>query len=99
MIEAEYTTSDGTKKTNLLLASGFWGIARHFHYVPEILAAFFWSCATGFHFFAPFFYVSFLTILLTHRAFRDDTKCSNKYGKYWEEYKKLVPFKIIPGVV
>lgn len=99
VILAEYATADGTKKTNLLLASGFWGIARHFHYVPEILAAFFWSCATGFQFFAPFFYVSFLTILLTHRAFRDDTKCSNKYGKYWEEYRKLVPYKIIPGLV
>ncbi|MBK7149341.1 MAG: 7-dehydrocholesterol reductase, partial [Bacteroidetes bacterium] len=63
LIEAHYTTRDGQPKTNLLLASGFWGISRHFHYVPEILAAFCWSCATGFSHFAPFFYVSFLTVL------------------------------------
>jgi 7-dehydrocholesterol reductase len=99
LILAEYTTETGEKKKNLLLASGFWGISRHFHYIPEILAAFFWSCATGFSFFAPFFYVSFLTILLIHRAFRDDTKCRNKYGRYWDEYCQLVPYKIVPGVV
>ena len=99
LIRASYTTQTGEQKTNLLLASGFWGISRHFHYIPEILAAFFWSCATGFNFFAPFFYVTFLTVLLTHRAFRDDTKCSGKYGEHWDEYCKLVPYKIVPGVV
>ncbi len=99
LIRATYLTEKGEQKTNLLLASGFWGISRHFHYIPEIMAAFFWSCATGFSHFAPFFYVSFLTILLTHRAFRDDMKCRNKYGKFWEEYCKKVPYKIIPGVV
>jgi 7-dehydrocholesterol reductase len=99
LIQASYTTETGTKKTNLLLASGFWGISRHFHYVPEIMAAFFWSCATGFSFFIPFFYVIFLTVLLTHRAFRDDTKCRNKYGEHWTEYCKLVPYKIIPGII
>jgi len=99
LISAKYTTEKGEHKTNLLLASGFWGIARHFHYVPEILAAFFWSCATGFSYFAPFFYVSFLTVLLVHRAFRDDTKCANKYGASWLEYCKAVPSKIIPGIL
>ncbi len=99
LIQATYTTGSGETKTNLLLASGFWGVSRHFHYVPELLAAFSWSCATGFSYLMPFFYVIFLTILLTHRAFRDDQKCRVKYGKYWEEYCKLVPYKIVPGVV
>jgi 7-dehydrocholesterol reductase len=99
LIQAAYTTEKGEQKSNLLLASGFWGIARHFHYVPEILAAFFWSCATGFEFFSPFFYVTFLTILLTHRAFRDDTKCRNKYTKDWDKYCTAVPYKIVPGIV
>jgi 7-dehydrocholesterol reductase len=99
LIMANYVTENGVQKTNLLLASGFWGISRHFHYIPEILSAFFWSCATGFNFFAPFFYVMFLTILLTHRAFRDDVKCKNKYGKHWDEYRKLVPYKIIPYLI
>lgn len=99
LIHAHYTTETGEKKKNLLLASGFWGISSHFHYVPEIMSAFFWSCATGFSFFAPFFYVIFLTILLTHRAFRDEAKCSKKYGEHWDEYRELVPYKIIPGVI
>ena len=33
----------GEKKTSLLLASGWWGVARHFHYLPEISASFFWT--------------------------------------------------------
>lgn len=99
LIRAPYKTIQGETRENLLLASGFWGISRHFHYIPEILAAFFWSCASGFSYFAPFFYVIFLSILLTHRAFRDDLKCRNKYGLAWEEYCKRVPWKIIPGVL
>ena len=39
-----YTTEQGEKKENLLLASGYWGMARHFHYLPELAAAFLW-CA------------------------------------------------------
>lgn len=99
LISADYVTETGEKKTSLLLASGFWGISSHFHYVPEIAAAFFWSCATGFSNFMPFFYVIFLTVLLVHRSFRDDAKCSKKYGKYWIEYRKLVPYKIIPRIL
>lgn len=99
LIHAKYTTETGEEKENLLLASGFWGISSHFHYVPELMAAFFWSCATGFDYLMPFFYFLFLCILLTHRAFRDEAKCSKKYGPYWLEYRKLVPYKIIPGLV
>jgi 7-dehydrocholesterol reductase len=40
LIPVSYVTEQGEKKQTILLASGFWGIARHFHYVPEILAAF-----------------------------------------------------------
>ncbi len=99
LIEASYTTESGERKTNLLLASGFWGVSRHFHYVPELLSAFFWSCATGFSYLFPFFYLIFLTVLLVHRSFRDDQKCRNKYGKDWEKYCQAVPYKIIPGIL
>jgi len=99
LIHATYTTETGEQKKNLLLASGFWGISSHFHYLPELAAAFLWSCATGFNYLMPFFYFLFLCILLTHRAFRDEAKCSKKYGHYWQEYRKLVPYKIIPGIV
>ena len=98
LIHAEYTTDTGEKKSSTLLASGFWGISSHFHYIPELFAAFFWSCATGFAFVMPFFYVIYLTGVLVHRSLRDDLKCQKKYGIYWEQYKELVPYKMIPGV-
>ncbi|CEG56507.1 phosphatidylethanolamine N-methyltransferase family domain-containing protein [Legionella fallonii] len=96
---AHYKTSDGESKQSLLLASGWWGVARHFHYVPEIAGAFFWSLPALFENFSPYFYVCFLTVLLLDRAFRDDKRCANKYGQYWTKYCELVPYKIVPFVI
>jgi len=45
--------------------TGWWGLSRHFHYVPEITAAFLWSVPGGFTHLLPYFYVVFLTLLLT----------------------------------
>jgi len=95
-IRATYQTEKGEKRTSLLLCSGWWGIARHFHYVPEILASFFWVPPVQVSFFIPWFYVIFLTILLFDRAFRDELRCQGKYGKFYEDYCKLVPFRVIP---
>ena len=98
-ITAKYKTAKGETKTSLLLLSGWWGISRHFHYVPEILGSFFWTAPALFDHIMPYFYVIFLTILLVDRAFRDDARCAAKYGKYWDAYKKHVPYKIIPGLI
>ena len=97
-IEAMYVTGDGSIKKSLLLASGFWGLARHFHYLPEVLAAFSWSIPCGLISLIPYFYVMFLTSLLTDRAYRDDERCAAKYGKYWVQYCDLVPYRVIPGI-
>ncbi len=94
-----YVTEKGEKKESILLASGWWGIARHFHYVPEILGALFWTLPALFSDVLPYFYVVFLTALLTDRAFRDDNRCAIKYGADWKTYCEKVPFKIIPGIV
>jgi 7-dehydrocholesterol reductase len=96
---ATYTTERGEIRQNIILASGWWGISRHFHYLPEIGAAFCWSVPALFTNFAPYFYVVFLTFLLFDRAFRDDRRCAKKYGVYWERYCKLVPYKIVPFLV
>lgn len=96
---ARYMTSGNEVKVNLLLSSGWWGISRHFHYVPEILGAFFWTVPALFVNFSPYFYVIFLTILLMERAFRDDQRCAAKYGHDWEAYCEKVPYKIIPYVI
>ena len=84
---------------SLLLASGWWGLARHFHYVPEILLAFCWSAPALFSGgLLPYTYVAWLVLLLTHRSYRDDTKCGAKYGAVWARYCSLVPARILPYV-
>ncbi len=98
IIQAEYQTQTGELKKTILLASGWWGLSRHFHYVPELAAAFLWSVPALFSNFYPYFYVTYLTILLVDRAFRHDRRCSDKYGVYWDEYCAKVPYKIIPYV-
>ncbi len=96
LIRAPYKTETGEPKETLLLASGWWGLSRHFHYLPEIGAAFFWSLPALFFNFLPYFYVSFLTILLVDRAFRHDKRCEDKYGPAWAEYCRRVPYKLVP---
>ncbi len=98
LIPVEYTTIEGEKKESILLASGFWGIARHFHYVPEISGAFFWSLPALFTDFMPYFYVVFLTLLLLDRSQRDEKRCQKKYGEGWKLYTQAVPYKMIPGL-
>ena len=120
-IVATYTTTDGTPKTNLLLISGWWGLSRHFHYMPELGAALCWGLPALFQGAMPYatcrrrrawgfrcvltrlldaryFYFLFLLPLLVDRASRDDQRCSLKYGKAWDEYRRIVPYKIVPGV-
>ena len=98
LIHTRYSTAQGDEKQSLLLVSGFWGIGRHFHYVPEWLGALLWTVPVLFDHILPYFYVIFLFILLFHRSFRDEVRCQKKYGHYWEEYKKKVPYKFIPGI-
>jgi hypothetical protein len=45
-----------------------------------------------------YFYFVFLSILLIDRANRDDERCARKYGEAWQEYRRLVPYRILPGV-
>lgn len=98
LIEATYQTTTGETKQGLLLSSGWWGLSRHFHYLPEIAAAFFWALPALFVNFLPYFYVLFLTFLLLDRSFRHDKRCADKYGVYWDLYCEQVPYKIIPYV-
>ena len=94
----EYKTHEGKIRKSRLLLSGFWGLSRHMNYVFEIMLAFSWSLPAIHYGITPFFYVIFLIILLVHRTFRDEEKCSNKYGKGWETYCEKVPYRMIPGI-
>ena len=99
VVMAPYVTEAGEARTSVLLASGWWGLASHFHYVPEIAAALCWSLPAGAASAMPYLYLAFLCVLLLDRAYRDDARCAAKYGKAWERYRALVPYKIVPGLV
>ncbi|KAG6377700.1 ERG4/ERG24 ergosterol biosynthesis protein [Boletus reticuloceps] len=88
------TTERGTK----LLTSGWWGRSRHPNYFGDLLMAVAWSLPTGFGTPITYFYVTYFAVLLIHRQRRDDENCEKKYGKDWEKYKQLVPYRIIPYV-
>ena len=96
--KAEYIST--TKGSNLL-TSGFWGISRHLNYVFEILLSICW-CIPGVNLsrnsIIPLLYSVYIIILLTHRIFRDEDKCKNKYGKDWEKYCEKVPYRLIPKI-
>ena len=98
LIVARYRTGDGQTHQSLLLASGWWGVARHFHYTAEVAAACLWTLPAGFDHFLPWFYPVFLATLLFDRAGRDDLRCRGKYGPYWERYCERVPWRIVPGI-
>jgi len=98
IIVAEYTTGDGKTHKSLLLLSGWWGMARHFHYLPELLLSLAWTLPACFNSPVPYLYVTYLTGLLVHRLFRDETRCRAKYGKYYDQYIKRVPFYLIPQI-
>jgi 7-dehydrocholesterol reductase len=98
LIRAKYTTADGIEHDGILLVSGWWSVARHFHYVPELLLAMAWTLPAGFTHFLPWFYWIFLFILLMDRSVRDEKRCAKKYGRYWDQYAERVPYRVLPGV-
>lgn len=98
LIFVNYQTEWGDQQQSILLASGWWGISRHFHYLPEVLATFLWSLPALFSHFLPYFYLFFLVILLVDRSYRQEQRCAEKYGKFWDKYCERVPFRLIPFI-
>lgn len=45
-----------------------------------------------------YFYILYFAVLLVHRDGRDDEKCNRKYGEDWQKYKRIVKYRIVPGV-
>ncbi len=90
------TISDGEKK---LLVNGFWGLSRHINYLGEILMATGIVLCLGHpSLIWPWLYPLYYVALLFPRQADDDQRCTAKYGSLWEQYKKRVPYKIIPYI-
>ncbi|XP_030453770.1 delta(14)-sterol reductase [Syzygium oleosum] len=81
-----------------LLASGYWGIARHCNYLGDLLLALSFSLPCGLSSPVPYFYPIYLLILLIWRERRDEARCAEKYREIWAEYRRLVPWRIFPYV-
>ena len=54
--------------------------------------------AKGWGMIFTYFYIVYFAVLLVHRERRDDEKCASKYGDDWNKYKKIVRWRIIPGI-
>ena len=88
--------TDGEKR---LLVNGFWGLSRHINYLGEILMATGIILCTGYPgLLWPWLYPLYYVILLFTRQADDDKRCSAKYGALWEEYRRKVPWRIIPYI-
>lgn len=90
------TLGDGERT---LLCNGFWGVSRHVNYLGEVLMASGLALALGWPLaLGPWLYPLYYIALLGFRERDDDRRCSEKYGALWEEYRKRVPRRIVPGV-
>jgi Delta14-sterol reductase len=88
-----------TKRGTKLLTSGWWGVARKINYTGDWIMGLSWCLVCGFGSVVPYFYAIYFAILLIHRSIRDDHMCQEKYGEDWNTYKKIVPYRFIPGIV
>ncbi|KAL8739356.1 MAG: hypothetical protein Q9190_007847 [Brigantiaea leucoxantha] len=54
--------------------------------------------ARGWGMVVTYFYLAYFAVLLIHREMRDEEACFRKYGEDWNEYRKRVRWRILPGV-
>jgi len=82
-----------------LLASGFWGVARHLNYTGDLLLALSYSIPCGLNLAnhpCAYFYFFYLLLLCIHREKRDEQRCAKKYKSTWDEYCLRVPYRMVP---
>ncbi|KAL2126386.1 hypothetical protein VTI74DRAFT_1013 [Chaetomium olivicolor] len=82
-----------------ILADGWYGMARKVHYTCDVYFATTWGLITGFNSPFPWFYPVFFVTMIAHRAWRDISRCREKYGEAWMEYERQVPWLFIPYVI
>jgi zinc transporter ZupT len=80
-----------------VLVSGFWGLSRHINYLGELLMATGLALSLGYPgSLLPWLYPLYYVALLVPRQLDDDKRCAHKYGPLWEEYRRKVPYRIVP---
>ena len=87
---------DGDRR---VLVSGFWGLSRHVNYLGELLMATALALCLGYPGAVwPWLYPLYYLVLLVPRQLDDDRRCAEKYGALWDEYRRAVPYRIVPWV-
>ena len=87
-INVQYKKNNKIIKSKLLV-DGHWNSVRHMNYTYEILLSIFWI-APGYNFKSlSILYLIYIIILLVHRIYRDEHKCSKKYDLYWNMIAEL----------
>ncbi len=90
-----------------LLVDGWYAFVRKLQYTGDIVMAVCWGlvCGNPWRVSAgiiplnvlPYFYSIFFTGMITHRQSRDEIRCKEKYGEYWDIYTTEVPNVFLPG--
>jgi protein-S-isoprenylcysteine O-methyltransferase Ste14 len=82
-----------------VLVSGFWGLSRHVNYLGELLMASGLTLSLGYpRALWPWLYPLYYLALLLPRQLDDDRRCAQKYGPLWDEYRRAVPYRIVPFI-
>lgn len=81
-----------------LLIDGWYKYGRKIHYTADIVMALCWGLSCGFDSIYPYVYVIFFIIMIIHRTYRDEERCSKKYSDIWDKYISFVPYRFIPYV-
>jgi len=87
-----------TERGTNLLIDGWWKYSRHMNYLGDMMMSWSWGLTCGFGSYFPYAYTTYLTPLLFHRERRDNHDCQHKYGKDWDRYCRIVPYRIIPYI-
>lgn len=87
-----------TEHGNALLIDGWWQFLRKPNYTADWTQSFLWGAIAGTHSIIPYYYSLFFLAVLTHRCGRDFERCERKYGKDWDKYCQIVPYRFIPFV-
>jgi hypothetical protein len=88
-----------TGNDHRVLVGGFWGLSRHINYLGELLMATGLALSLGYPgAILPWLYPLYYVALLVPRQLDDDRRCARKYGPLWDEYRKRVPYRIVPWI-